>query len=99
MIGLNFTIQFNFEVIPDSMRLELCARVEMITNNKFIVTDIRRANTAETPLLPPMTLLQTEGGWMHENRPERSRIGSAIGDQIEKYLAQLAKTNLGGVVS
>lgn len=88
MSGLKFTILFGFDVIPETMHVELSAEIQMITNSKCIVTNIHRVNIAETPLLPALSLEQEDGKWLHEGR--LSRISSAIGEQVENYL----KTNV-----
>lgn len=70
------------------MLVDLQAEVAMTTNHSCIVSSIRRINSTESPLLPVLQLEKEADKWSHADTGKQSRICTAIGLAIERYLEQ-----------
>jgi hypothetical protein len=88
MDQLFFTISFTYEVKPKTLAVDLCADIEMIDNKTFLVRNVRRVNLEESSLLPVLTLIHTEGCWLHSNTGKESNISKTLGEAITKHLKQ-----------
>ncbi len=88
MDKLFFTISFIYEIIPKSLQVDLTAEIEMSTRHACLVRSIRRINSTESSLLPPLNLTNVEGKWLHTDTGKDSKIATAIGESIDLYLKQ-----------
>ena len=86
MDKLVFQILFEYEVIPNSIQVELCAEIEMVVRYRVIVKSIKRPGSAESSLLPELHLTKVEGKWRHSDNSKESNISRVIGESIDSYL-------------
>jgi hypothetical protein len=59
----------------------------MITESTCIVRNIRRIRTDESPLLPELKLINSNGKWLHNGEGEETNISKAVGEAIDLYQA------------
>jgi hypothetical protein len=85
MAQLFFTISFLYDIIPESLQVRLSAEIETVTENTYIVRNIRRIHTEESPLLPELKLLNERGKWVLHEGGKESNISKAVGDAIELH--------------
>ena len=91
MDHLFFTIYFTYDIKPTTMQVDLSAVVEMTDDTHCIVSEIRRRDTEESPLLPELKLKKTGGAWILANTGKESNISTTVGDVIDKHLKELSK--------
>lgn len=89
MDSLVFTISFTYEILPDTLQVDLSAGIEMIGYDRCVVRDIRRINSNESPLLPQMKLEKRDGRWVHVDNGKESNISRTIGEAIVRHLARV----------
>ena len=92
MDQLVFTISFVYEIVPESLQVDLSAEIEMTTYDSCVVRDLRRVNSSETPLLPTMKLEKSDGRWVHSDRGKESNISRTIGEAISRYLSEVERS-------
>lgn len=88
MDKLFFIISFIYDIIPDSLQVDLMAEIEMTSRHTCLVRSIRRINSNESSLLPPMDLRNDGDEWVHADTGKKSNIATAIGKAIDLYLRQ-----------
>ena len=91
MDQLFFTISFIYEIIPESLQVQLSAEIEMTTDDTCLARNIRRINTNESSLLPVLKLKNMDGKWVHSDSGKESNISRVIGEAIDRHLQQLPK--------
>jgi hypothetical protein len=90
MNKLIFKISFVYEIIPNSVLVDLSAEIEMIAGHIAIVRTIKRINSSESSLLPEFNLIKTDDKWTHADTGKESNIGTVIGKTIDRYLTDMA---------
>jgi hypothetical protein len=85
MAQLYFTITFLYDILPELLQVRLSAEIEMITENSFIVRNIRRIHTEESPLLPELKLINDHGKWVINEGGNESNISKAVGEAIRLH--------------
>jgi hypothetical protein len=88
MDQLVFTISFTYEILPESLQVDLSAEIEMMAYDCCLVRGIRRVHSNESPLLPEMKLLKSNGRWIHSDNGSESNISRTIGEAISRHLSQ-----------
>jgi hypothetical protein len=88
MDKLFFIISFIYDISPGSLQVDLMAEIEMTSRHTCLVRSIRRINSNESSLLPPMDLAYADGEWVHVDTGRKSNIAAAIGKAIDLYLQQ-----------
>jgi hypothetical protein len=91
MAQLVFTISFVYEILPDSLQVDLSAEVEMIGYDCCLVREIRRINSNESPLLPEMKLEKNNGRWIHSAGGSESNISRTVGEAISRHLSRMER--------
>ncbi|WP_431209582.1 hypothetical protein ACQ86N_25960 [Puia sp. P3] len=94
MAQLVFTILFVYEILPDSLQVDLSAEIEMMAYDCCLVRGIRRVGSQESPLLPEMALVKSNGRWIHRDNGSESNISRTIGEAISRHLS-LAERSAG----
>ena len=84
-----FKIFFAYELIPDSVQINLSADIEMVTGDLCLVHNVQRVNTNESSLLPLLELKRNNGTWVHADSGRESDISKAIGEGIVRHLDPL----------
>ena len=95
MVPSLFSIEFEYELIPDTLEVWLIADIEMVSEHSCIVKSIRRIEKAESSLLPILHLSCTNGRWTHTDTGNDSRICTSIGQSIDRYIDQYRQKDAG----
>jgi hypothetical protein len=61
------TIEFKYEIQPDSISIDLIADVESLKDGGYLVKNIRKHRVAIESLIPAFILQQLNGVWAHKD--------------------------------
>jgi hypothetical protein len=77
--------------MPGALTVHLSAEIEMISGSTFLVSNIRRMASDESPLLPELKLIKDNGKWEHSETGKESNISKALGVAIDRHLSEVLK--------
>jgi hypothetical protein len=83
------TIEFRYEIRPDSISIDLIADVESLKDGGYLVKNVRKCREAIKSLIPAFVLQQVNGVWAHKDSGKESNLSHAVG----KVIDQLKKEN------
>jgi len=89
---LVFMISFVYEILPNTLQVELSAEVEMVSYDCCLVRGIRRVGSNESPLLPVLKLEKRDGRWVHSDSGKESNISRTIGESIIRHLSDAERS-------
>jgi hypothetical protein len=88
------TVQFRYELRPDSIFIDLIADVEPLKDGGYLVKNIRKRIEAIESLIPAFILQKWNGEWAHKDSGKETNLSDAIGraiDQLNEPSKKLGK--------
>jgi len=88
------TVQFRYELRPDSIFIDLIADVEPLKDGGYLVKNIRKRIEAIESLIPAFILQKWNGEWAHKDSGKETNLSEAIGraiDQLNEPSMKLGK--------
>ncbi|HTR32021.1 MAG TPA: hypothetical protein VMH27_22270 [Puia sp.] len=84
MNNVNYPIRFSFAVDAAKIRLTLEAEVqEHHSDTYYIVSNFQIPGYRGRALLPPVTIQNMNGHWVHRDNGKPTELSTAIGEAID----------------
>jgi hypothetical protein len=78
-----YTIQFTYEIAEDQIRFPLQADVSAMSDNTYLINNIRLAGKANGAIIPPIMLTKQIGSWIYTDSKKETALSLAIGRAID----------------
>ncbi len=78
------TIEFRYEIRPDSISIDLIADVESLKDGGCLVKNIRKRRETIESLIPVFILQKSNGIWAHKDSGKESNLSDAVGKAIDQ---------------
>jgi hypothetical protein len=80
------TVEFRYEIRPDSISIDLIADVESSKDGGYLVKNIRKRREAIESLIPAFNLQKLNGVWAHKDSGKETDLSDALGKAIDRIV-------------